>query len=84
MLLRRLDEDLRGGETAFADFFDLNFDGQAERVDGADDAGGVHAGVDEGAERHVAADAAEAVEMGCAIRIPLLSLIRIVGRGGVG
>ena len=28
------------------------------------DGGSVHAGVDEGAERHVAADAAETVEMG--------------------
>ena len=66
MLFGGLDEDLRGGKTTFADLFNLYFNGQAERVDGADDGGGVHAGVDKGAERHVAADAAETVEMGCA------------------
>ena len=80
-LLRRLDEDLRGGETAFTDFFDLNFDRKAERVDGADDGGAVHAGVDEGAKRHVAADAAETVEMGRAHSDSPPVPDRIVGRG---
>ena len=68
VFFRRLDADLRGGETAFADFRDLQRDRQAERIDRLADRVGVHAGVDKGAERHVAADAAEAVEVGYAHR----------------
>ena len=59
----RLDADLRRREAALADLLDFERDRQAERGEAGADRVGVDAGVDEGAERHVAADAAETVEM---------------------
>src|SRR5262249_19065998 len=61
---RRLDADMSGAETALADLFDLNRDRQSERVDPGEDGSGIHPGIDECRQRHVAADAAETVEVG--------------------
>jgi hypothetical protein len=58
--------DVGSGEPTFADFGDPKSDGQAERVDALANGVGVHAGVDERRHGHVAADAAEAVEVKCA------------------
>src|SRR5262249_27390126 len=62
-LLGGVNGDLRGGEAALAHPGDVEADGQAEGVDAPADGGGIDAGVKEGGQGHVAADAAEAVEM---------------------
>ena len=63
VFLRRFYGRLSRREAAFANLLDDQLDRQAERVEASAHRSRVNAGVDEGAERHVAADAAETVEM---------------------
>src|SRR5207249_669233 len=63
VLVRRFDLNEGGGETALANLVDLQLDWQVKRADAGADRLGIDAGVDERAESHVAADAAETVEM---------------------
>ncbi len=62
-LWRSIDEDLRRREAAFADFFDRDLDGQSQRRDAREDSVGRHADVEQSRQRHITADAAEAIEM---------------------
>src|SRR5207248_5785727 len=59
-----LDTDVRGREPTLADLLDLDGDRQAQRGEGGAHRLRIDAGVDQGGERHVAADAAETIEMG--------------------
>src|SRR5262249_8792930 len=63
VLLGGVDVDLRGGEAALAHLGDVEAAGPAEGVEAPADGFGIDAGIEEGGQRHVAADAAEAVEM---------------------
>ena len=63
LLVGGLDGRLGRGEAAAVHPLDLELDRQAERVERSADRVGGHAGVDDGAQDHVAADAAEAVEV---------------------
>ncbi len=62
-LFGRVDAHLRGGEPALADLFDLELDRQSEGFQRGAHRSGVDARVEQGGQRHVAADAAETVEM---------------------
>ena len=60
-----LDRDLRGAEAFLFDFrADESAAGEAQGIDAGLDGGEFGAGVDEGAERHVAADSARTIEIG--------------------
>src|SRR5206468_109578 len=63
VFLRRDDVNLRCREAALAHLLDVQADGQAQRAEAGPDRLRVDSRVDEGGQRHVAADAAEAVEV---------------------
>ncbi len=64
VLVRGRNGHLGGVKAAFADPRDFDLGGQAKRRDGVADRLGVDSSMDERAERHVAADSAEAIEIG--------------------
>ena len=59
-----VDVNFGGGDSAAVDLFDLEGGVEIQGGGGLVEDGGVEAGVDEGSEEHVAADAGEAVEVG--------------------
>ena len=59
-----VDVNLCGGDSAAVDFFYLEGGVEVQGGGGLVEDGGIEAGVDEGTEEHVAADAREAVEIG--------------------
>ena len=65
VLVRRFDAYIGRGKTAFADFVDFQFDRQPQRSDASANRLRIDAGVDQRGQGHVAADAAEAVEVCC-------------------
>src|SRR5437867_2924617 len=66
ILGRRFHMNVSGREPTLAHLLDFQLDRQPQRDDPLPDRLGVDASVDQSAERHVAADAAETVEMGYA------------------
>ncbi len=64
VFLGRFDVDVGCRDATLLDALDFELDRQAERGDAAADRLGVHAGVEQGSQGHVAADAAETVEVG--------------------
>jgi len=84
-----VDVDLRGGDSAAVDFFDLEGGVEIECSYGFVEGFGIDSRIDEGSEKHVAADAGEAVEVGdahgiilsCSLRGPSLPG-RVDGGGG--
>jgi hypothetical protein len=67
------DVDFGAGDSAAVYSFDLEGGAEVERGGGVVEDGGVDAGVEDGSEEHVAADAGEAVEVGDAHGASLLS-----------
>jgi hypothetical protein len=63
LFLGRFDVDRCGGETAFTDLFDIQADWQPERVHSTADCLKVDACINQGGQRHVAANAAETVKV---------------------
>jgi hypothetical protein len=74
-----VDVDFCGGDSAAVDFFYLERGVEVEGGGGLVEDSGIEAGVDEGTEEHVAADAREAVEIGDAHGV----IVSWVGGSGV-
>src|SRR6266436_963853 len=67
-----------GGKAAFANLFDFHADWQIQGSERLLNHAGVDAGIDQSAQRHVAADAAEAVKMSHFHGVSLLLVLLIV------